>query len=125
MRIPEKKLFSSFDGSNLFYRHWPATSTAARRVIVLLHRGHEHSGRLQHIVDELQMPDTALFAWDARGHGKNSGPRGYSPSLGTTVRDLDTFIHYLCQTYGYAMEEVIVIAQSVGAVLASTWVHDY
>ncbi|MFC7421367.1 bifunctional alpha/beta hydrolase/class I SAM-dependent methyltransferase [Iodobacter arcticus] len=125
MRTPQEKLFSSFDGSNLFYRHWPATSTSARRMIVLLHRGHEHSGRLQHIADELQMPDTALFAWDARGHGRNNGPRGYSPSLGTTVRDLDTFIHYLCQTYGYAMEEVIVIAQSVGAVLASTWVHDY
>jgi alpha-beta hydrolase superfamily lysophospholipase len=31
--------------------------------MVLFHRGHEHSGRLQHIVDELAMPDTAFYAW--------------------------------------------------------------
>lgn len=36
-----------------------------KKVIVLFHRGHEHSGRLQHIVDELAMPDTAFYAWDA------------------------------------------------------------
>lgn len=36
-------------------------------------------------VDELAMPDTALCL-DARGHGKTSGPRGYSPSLARSVQ---------------------------------------
>ncbi len=47
----------------LFYRYWPATTgNAPPRAIVLLHRGHEHSGRVAHLVDELDLPDTAFFA---------------------------------------------------------------
>jgi len=33
----------------------------------MFHRGHEHSGRLAHLVDELDLPDCDFFAWDARG----------------------------------------------------------
>ncbi len=128
MRNANENRFTTFDNSTLFYRHWPASTEAtsqSRRAIVLLHRGHEHSGRLQHIVDELGYTDTATFAWDCRGHGRNEGARGFSPSLGTTVRDLDCFVKYISATYGYAIDDIIVIAQSVGAVLAATWVHDY
>jgi len=118
--------FNSFDGQPLVYRYWPATQAGTvTRAIVLLHRGHEHSGRLQHLVDELALADTPMFAWDARGHGLNDGPRGYSPSLGSTVRDLDMFVRHICHTYGLQPEQLVVIAQSVGAVLAATWVHDY
>lgn len=126
MRTAIENRFTTFDESRIFYRHWPAASdNGPRRAIVLLHRGHEHSGRLQHIVDELGYADTPVFAWDCRGHGLNEGERGFSPSLGTTIRDLDCFIKYISETYGYAPEDIIVIAQSVGAVLAATWVHDY
>ncbi|MCW7224678.1 lysophospholipase [Escherichia coli] len=51
----------------------PLYSPGRKKVIVLFHRGHEHSGRLQHLVDELAMPDTAFYAWDARGAWKNFG----------------------------------------------------
>ncbi len=72
----------------------PLYSPGRKKVIVLFHRGHEHSGRLQHLVDELAMPDTAFMPWDARGHGKSSGPRGYSPSLARSVRDVDEFVRF-------------------------------
>ena len=61
--------FITHDGETLFYRHWPATGPRCRGAIVLLHRGHEHSARVAHLVDELDLPDFAFFAWDARGHG--------------------------------------------------------
>ena len=81
-RTPDERQFLTSDNTELFYRYWPATSAGVTpKVIVLFHRGHEHSGRLQHIVDELAMPDTAFYAWDARGHGCSPGQRGYSPSL--------------------------------------------
>lgn len=124
-RIAVESEFKTSDGTELFYRHWPQLDGKPDRVIVLFHRGHEHSGRLQHIVDELEMPNVPMYAWDARGHGKTSGPRGYSPSLGTSVRDVDDFVRFVSAHSGVAMENVIVIAQSVGAVLAATWVHDY
>ncbi|GCJ18806.1 esterase [Escherichia coli] len=69
-RIHGEHFFTSSDNTALFYRHWPALQPGAKKVIVLFHRGHEHSGRLQHLVDELAMPDTVFYAWDARGHGQ-------------------------------------------------------
>ena len=93
-RIPGEHFFTTSDNTALFYRHWPALQPGAKKVIVLFHRGHEHSGRLQHLVDELAMPDTAFYAWDARGHGKTSGPRGYSPSLARSVQDVDEFVRF-------------------------------
>lgn len=94
-------------------------------VIILLHRGHEHSGRVAHIAAELGLDDFAFYAWDARGHGRSPGERGYSPSFAASVRDLDCFVHHVSETSGAAIENIAVIAQSVGAVLAATWVHDY
>lgn len=125
MRVPEEKKFTTYDGTDLFYRHWPAKDGSAKNAIVLFHRGHEHSGRLQHIVDELGLDDFSMFAWDARGHGRSPGQRGHSPSLGASVKDADTFIRHIGETYRIRAEDIAVIAQSVGAVLVATWVHDY
>jgi alpha-beta hydrolase superfamily lysophospholipase len=124
-RPVEEKTFRTHDGVELFYRYWPASSTPALGAIVMFHRGHEHSGRMAHLADELGLPDFAMFAWDARGQGRSPGERGYSPSLGTSVRDVQTFIDHIAATYGIAVEDIAVIAQSVGAVLVSTWAHDY
>ena len=116
--------FATHDGVQLFYRHWP--STAPRRgCVVMFHRGHEHSGRIAHLADELNLPEFDVFAWDARGHGRSPGERGYSPSFATSVRDVQTFIDHIRDTYGIAHEDMAVLAQSVGAVLIATWAHDY
>lgn len=125
-RTPDERHFLTSDDTEIFYRHWPAVSAAATpKVIVLFHRGHEHSGRLQHIVDELSMPDTVFYAWDARGHGKSPGQRGYSPSLARSIQDVEEFVRFAAADSQASMEDVVVIAQSVGAVLAATWAHDY
>ncbi len=122
--------FETFDGEKLFYRHWPTEKqpqgcSGTDKVFILLHRGHEHSGRLQHIVDEFGFDNSPVFAWDARGHGRSPGERGYSPGVGASVRDFDIFVRHICHTYAVATEDIVIIAQSVGAVLAATWVHDY
>lgn len=126
MRPAEQSEFTAHDGSRLFYRHWPPLRTTdVARAILLFHRGHEHSGRLQHIVDELCLDDFAFFAWDARGHGRSPGERGDSPSFSMLVRDLDGFVRHVGEGYGVTPENMVVIGQSVGAVLVATWVHDY
>jgi alpha-beta hydrolase superfamily lysophospholipase len=63
--------------------------------VVLFHRGHEHWGRMAHLVDELDLPDFDVYAWDARGHGHSPGERGFSPSFGTSVRDVQTFVDHI------------------------------
>ncbi len=124
-RAVEEKTFRTHDGVELFYRYWPAAGSTPEGAVVLFHRGHEHSGRMAHVVAELNLPEYACFAWDARGHGRSPGVRGYSPSLATSVRDVQTFIDHIRDTYNIAVEDMAVIAQSVGAVLIATWVHDY
>jgi len=124
-RDPQEKTFSTHDGVDLFYRYWPSVSKRTRGAIVLFHRGHEHSGRLMHLVDELDLPDFAFFAWDARGHGQSPGERGHSPSLATSIRDVQTFVNHIERCYGISVRDMAVIAQSVGAVTTAAWVHDY
>lgn len=117
--------FSTHDNVPLFYRYWPATGVERRGAVVLFHRGHEHSGRMAHLVDEMDLPDFDFFAWDARGHGKSPGVRGFSPSLSASVRDVQTFVDHIHAIHGIPQEDLAILAQSVGAVLVATWAHDY
>lgn len=124
-RSCQEHQFTTHDGQSLFYRRWPATGPQRRGAVVMFHRGHEHGGRMEHLVDELGLSDFDFYAWDARGHGRSPGPRGYSPSFAHSVRDVQTFIHHLRDQWQVAEEDMAVLAQSVGAVLVSTWAHDY
>ena len=94
----QQKYFSTQDGTSLFYRYRPAADGSADKAIVLFHRGHEHSGRMMFVADELGFDDFA---------------------------DVDDFIRHIQSEYGIKPENICVIAQSVGAVLVSTWLHDY
>lgn len=112
------------DGTRLRYRAWLPEATATRAV-VLLHRGHEHSGRLIELADALRQEQTAIFAWDARGHGRSDGPRGDAPSFATLAADLDAFVRYLEERHGVVQEDMVVLGHSVAAVTAAAWAHDY
>ncbi len=121
----EEHEFLTHDGVPLFYRRWPATKPIRRGAVVMFHRGHEHGGRMAHLVTELNLPDFDFYAWDARGHGESPGLRGYSPGFEHSVRDVQSFIQHICKVWGVLEKDVAVLAQSVGAVLVSTWAHDY
>lgn len=124
-RQAQERVFRSHDGTEIFYQFWPAASADAKGAVVLFHRGHEHGGRMAHLVDELQMPDHAFYAWDARGNGRSAGERGYAPSFSALVRDIDCFMREIAARDGFATRDIALIAQSFGAVLAAAWVHDY
>ncbi len=119
--------FEAADGTRLFYRSWMplAPRSGAPRALVFLHRGHEHSGRIGTLVEQFGFHGDWAFAYDARGHGYSPGERGSAPSFATMVEDLDTFVRHICSKHGFAIEDVLVVANSVGAVVAATWLHDY
>ncbi|UUY09457.1 bifunctional alpha/beta hydrolase/class I SAM-dependent methyltransferase [Pseudomonas sp. J452] len=127
MRESQNHIFTTHDGVELLYRHWPATTPTAgpRQAVVMFHRGHEHGGRMAHLPGELDLPAFDFFAWDARGHGLSPGDRGDSPSFATSVRDVQTFIEHIRAKHAIAEQDMAVLAQSVGAVVVSTWAHDY
>lgn len=116
--------FTTWDGTSLFYRAWlPARPTT--RALMLFHRGHEHSGRWQETVERLALEDTAVFAWDARGHGRSPGARGSAENLMTVIKDADAFARHLAAAHRIRMEDTVVLAHSVGAVVAAAWIHDF
>ena len=126
MRVNSQHRFVSHDGTELFFQRWQASAPGAeKKAVLLFHRGHEHSGRMEHLVEELDLPDFDFYAWDARGHGQSPGARGDAPSFSACVHDIECFKQHLQTEFGTQAENMAVVAQSVGAVLAATWVHDY
>lgn len=124
-RIAEERYFQVSHGNRLFYRHWLARNASARSAIIFLHRGHEHSGRVQHLVDELDLPGFNMFACDARGHGRSTITAPSPVSFATLVSDLDAFVRHISSTHGIPVENIAIVAQSVGSVIAAAWAHDY
>ncbi len=116
--------FQTWDGTELFYRAWLPPG-GATRALLLFHRGHEHSARWQETVESLDLPETAVFAWDQRGHGKSPGERGWATHLADVIQDAEWFARHVARHHHIAPEDTAVLAHSVGAVIATAWVHDY
>ncbi|MFL6584129.1 MAG: alpha/beta fold hydrolase [Chthoniobacterales bacterium] len=121
---PAEETFSSWDGAELFYRAW-LPGTACDRALLFFHRGHEHSGRWQNVVKSLGLNDVAIFAPDARGHGHSGGERGCAENFAACVKDVGAFVRHVSAQHGIALEQMILIGHSVGAVAVAAWVHDY
>ncbi|HSO30757.1 MAG TPA: lysophospholipase [Candidatus Sulfomarinibacteraceae bacterium] len=63
------------DGIRLLTRHWPAE--AARASVLLVHGLGEHSGRYEHVGDQLAAAGLETFGWDLRGNGASGGERAW------------------------------------------------
>src|SRR4029078_8645087 len=107
-----EKTFTSWDDAGLFYRSW-IPNKATDKALLLFHRGHEHSGRWQETVDALELDDVAVFAWEARGHGRSPGERGAARELADVIKDVDVFVRQIGQRYDIALENMILLAHSL------------
>ena len=119
-----EQTFETWDGVRLFYRAW-LPSKPANKALILFHRGHEHSARWRETVEKLGLEDAAIFAWDARGHGHSPGERGSAENLGVIIRDVEAFVRYVSVRHDIPVENMVILAHSVGAVTVAAWVHDY
>src|SRR5437870_4336637 len=100
---PTEHTMKTWDGLELFYRAW-LPSPPTDKALVLFHRGHEHSGRLQELVEKLALDDVSVFAWDQRGHGRSPGERGYAENFAVLVKDAETFVRFISKKYDVPME---------------------
>src|SRR4029453_6437997 len=116
--------FTSHDGTSLFYRAW-RPQVPAGRMLVLFHRGHEHSGSWADVVEALAPEGFSVFGWDARGNGRSEGPRDDAENFGCYARDADLFVRHLSATERVPMDRIAVVGHSVGAAVAAAWIHDY
>jgi alpha-beta hydrolase superfamily lysophospholipase len=120
-----EQTMTSWDGTELFYRAWLPNEKRTEKALLLFHRGHEHSGRWQETVHALGLDDVAIFAWDARGHGRSPGERGAARDLTDVIKDVEAFVRHIGQRHGISLENMIVLAHSLAAVTVGAWVHDY
>jgi alpha-beta hydrolase superfamily lysophospholipase len=114
-------IFKSFDESEIFYREW--NYQPQQKSIVMIHRGHEHSERLNDIAQSPQFSHYNIFAFDLRGHGYTKTKT--SSVFMDYVRDMDSFAHFLQSKYEVKISDIFVIANSIGGVIASAWAHDF
>lgn len=113
--------FKSFDGSSMFYREW--NYQPQQKSIIIIHRGHEHSERLNDIAQSPQFSKYSIFAFDLRGHGHTETKT--SSVFMDYVRDLDSFSKFLGSKYDVNISDIFVLANSIGGVVASAWAHDF
>lgn len=126
MQTPHESCFKSHDGARIFFRYWkPVKPDGNKRALIFLHRGHEHSGRIEPLIERIDRSQDWAFAWDARGHGYSPGERGDAPDFQTLVQDFEAFIRHIETTFGINPENMLIVANSVGAVIAATWLNDY
>lgn len=129
--IAEQSCFNAYDGTALYYRYWltmPLADIAEhseQKQVILLHRGHEHSGRLSELGESFAKAGYQVFAWDARGNGRSGGIKDHADSVTELERDLNDFVNLVIAQTGIAIEHTLIVASSIGAVLAAAWVHDY
>ena len=114
----------SWDGTEIFYRSWQR-GLAKGQAVILFHGGHEHSGRFQDLIERLDLRQVSFFAWDARGHGRSAGKRGYARHFHDFIRDADGFIQHVSTRYKIPIENMAFLGHSVGSVIISAWLHDY
>lgn len=139
--ITEQSCFNAYDGTAIYYRYWltmPLADIAQQskdalthksnyeaKQVILLHRGHEHSGRLSELGERFAQSGYQVFAWDARGNGRSGGIKDHADSVTELERDLNDFVNLVMAKTGISIENTIIVASSIGAVLAAAWVHDY
>jgi alpha-beta hydrolase superfamily lysophospholipase len=115
--------FKTFDNNELFYRTWEHDVPSNGKILILLHRGHEHSERLESIASKKEFAGYKIFSYDNRGHGHTKTGAAYE--FMDLVRDLNSFVAFICKNEGKKEEDIFLVANSVAGVVASTWVHDY
>lgn len=113
--------FNSYDGAELYFYEWNFRPN--KKTLVVIHRGHEHGGRLEEFANSPIFSEYNIFAFDMRGHGYTKAE--ISPVLMDFVRDLDTFVHFLKHKYGVEQKDIFVVANSIGGVITTAWVHDF
>lgn len=139
--IAEQSCFNAYDGTALYYRYWltmpldklteqsqstqKSEQQPTLKQVILLHRGHEHSGRLNELGERFAQAGYQVFAWDARGNGRSGGIKDHADSVTELERDLNDFVNLVIAQTGIAIEDTLIVASSIGAVLAAAWVHDY
>lgn len=83
--------FQGAGGLNLYYQSWHPQAEI-RGVLIIVHGLGSHSDSYGNIVEHLIPINYAVYAFDARGHGRSPGQRGHIISWEEIRADLKAFL---------------------------------
>jgi alpha-beta hydrolase superfamily lysophospholipase len=111
----------SLDGEQgmIFIRRWDTIDPV--RIVVLAHGYGEHSGRYEHVAQQLASDGAVVYAPDHLGHGRSDGDRGVVNAIEPLVDDVIGVI-------GMARSEhpglpVVLIGHSLGGIIVTRLVQ--
>lgn len=105
--------FTSFDGTQLFFREWHAEKAEA--MILIIHGLGEHSGRYTKLAGDFNSAGVSVFSFDLRGHGKSDGKRGHIMSFNEYLYDVDNFKQMLLKRFS---KPLFILGHSMGGLIA-------
>lgn len=117
MQQTSATLRNPVDGFEFYTQTWKEGTEQPKKVIVVQHGFGEHSGRYRNLIGALEGEKAAVYALDARGHGKTPGKRGHISDFNLYASDLAVLIQK-------AREEnkgvpMILLGHSMGALIAT------
>ena len=121
---PTEHTMTSWDGTELFYRAWiPACRPTRRSCFFIAATNIPAAGRKRSMLllskTSRCSPGMRAVMADRRA---NAGPAN---NLSDVIKDVDAFARHISEQHGIPLENMIVLAHSVGAVSVAAWVHDY
>ena len=86
------------DGTKFYVFGWEPDKKP-KAFVCLVHGHGEHVGRYAHVGEAFAKAGYVLAGFDARGHGKTSGPRGHAPSYDALMDDIADFLAQMQMRY--------------------------
>lgn len=119
--------FTTPDGANLYTQAWlpddAPSSGVPQAIILIVHGLGDHSGRYGRYVDYFVPRGYALYGFDARGHGRSSGARGYIERFDQYVEDIDQRAAETRSDWPNA--PLFVLAHSLGSLMGLSYARQH
>ena len=114
-------MFLGSKDTKIFYSVDKVESPKA--AVVFVHGICEHLGRYEYIKDKLIVNGYNVYRYDARGHGKSEGKKGYLENFCDYLDDLDILVEMI-KTENKGLK-LILVGHSMGGLVATAYTSKY
>lgn len=113
------------DGTDLLVRHWPADEAEAGGAwagpawasVLIVHGLGEHSGRYEHVGDQMASAGLDVWSYDHRGNGGSSGRRGHVDRWSELHDDLEERL--VAMRAGAGGHPIVLYGHSMGGLVVA------